>query len=119
LTDPDVIQGRPPYTPKEPDPNAPKEPTRPGIGDKAPKPQVLLKFAAADKLLVSGMIDKPEELAGKAALVLVPSGKGHILLFSFNPMWRGQTIGSYLLIFNAAAAFSSLSPAAKPDKPTP
>ncbi len=111
LSDPDVIQGRPPHAVKEPpeDPDKPKEPERPGIGDKAPKPTVLLKFAAAEKVLVSGMIDRPEELAGKAALVLVPSGNGHVLLFSFNPMWRGQTVGSYPLIFNAAMNFASLA----------
>jgi hypothetical protein len=116
LTDPDVIQGRPPFTLKE-DPDAPKVPERPGIGDKAPKPTVLLKFADADKLLLSGMIDAPEELAGKAALVQVPSGKGNILLFSFNPMWRGQTVGSYPLIFNAAMNFAALRSQGEGDPP--
>ncbi len=119
LTDPDVIQGRPPFAPKEDDPKAPKEPARPGIGDKAPKPTVLLRFANADKVLVSGMIDRPEELAGKAAHVLVPSGKGNYLLFSFNPMWRGQTIGSYSLVLNSAVSFATLQPAPSPTRGPP
>ncbi len=29
------------------------------------------------------------------------TGKGHVLLFASNPMWRGETIGSYPLVFNA------------------
>jgi hypothetical protein len=98
LTDPDVVQGRPPYTPKTlPEyatPNAPR-------GPQPPQAKVLLRFADQDKLLVSGMLDHGEELAGKAALVDCTVGKGHILLFSLNPFWRMQTVGSYNLFFNA------------------
>ena len=30
-----------------------------------------------------------------------PRGKGHILLFANNPMWRQNTQGSYALVTNA------------------
>ena len=30
-----------------------------------------------------------------------PLGGGHVVLFSMNPMWRGETHGSYFLVFNA------------------
>ncbi|MDR3689454.1 MAG: M14 family zinc carboxypeptidase [Fimbriimonas sp.] len=99
LTDPDVIQGRPPYTPKsmpgdEPESNGPR-------GPRLPASRTLLRFADAGKVLMSGMIDHPEELAGKPAVVDCPVGKGHVLLFGINPFWRGETVGSYNLIFNA------------------
>lgn len=100
LTDPDVIQGRPPYTPKSLPSDVPS-----GGTYRAPttnRPQVLLRFAPKDKVMMSGMIDNAEELAGKPAVVDCPVGKGHIVLFAINPFWRGQTVGSYQLVLNAA-----------------
>jgi hypothetical protein len=42
-------------------------------------------------------------------------GKGHVLLFANNPIWRGETIGSYPLVFNAILNFDKLdAPAANP-----
>jgi hypothetical protein len=70
---------------------------------------VLLRYAALDKLLVSGMLDNGEELAGKAAPVDCPVGNGHILLFSLNPFWRMETVGSYNLFFNAVLNWDRLS----------
>ncbi len=102
-TDPDVIQGRPPYSPVSKPGDAPEGAGRQGSLPRLPNPQVLLRFSTADKLLISGMIEHPEELAGKAALVDCPVGKGHYILFSLNPMWRGETVGSYQLLLNAAA----------------
>ena len=54
------------------------------------------------------MIDHPEELAGKSAVVDCPVGRGHIILFSINPFWRGETVGSYNLVFNAIRNYSKL-----------
>jgi hypothetical protein len=99
LTDPDIIQGRPPYTPKEVKGDVPE--SRPNAQARPVAPKVLLRFAAADKVLIAGMIANPEELAGKAALIHCKVGKGNVLLFGVNPMWRMQTVGSYDLLFNA------------------
>ncbi|AIE87517.1 hypothetical protein OP10G_4149 [Fimbriimonas ginsengisoli Gsoil 348] len=99
LTDPDVIQGRPPYTPKAKPGDVPENDSPRNQGD---RPRVLLRFAGRDQVMVSGMIDHPEELAGKPALIDCPTGKGHIVLFAINPFWRGQTVGSYQLVLNAA-----------------
>ncbi|MBI5707682.1 MAG: hypothetical protein HZC36_11925 [Armatimonadetes bacterium] len=102
--DPDVVQGRPPYKPVlQPGDETPT----PQIADPN-RPQVLLRFSTADKLLVSGMVDMPEELAGRPLLVDCPVGKGHVMLFSFNPMWRGETVGSYAFIFNAAMNWNTM-----------
>lgn len=105
-TDPDVVQGRPPYTPKSQPGDTPETPRqRPQL----PAPRVLLRFAGLENLLVSGMLDNGEELAGKAALVDCSVGKGHILLFSLNPFWRMETVGSYSLLFNAALNWNHLT----------
>jgi hypothetical protein len=36
-------------------------------------------------------------------------GKGHVVMFANNPMWRHQTQGSFFLIWNAALNFDSLN----------
>jgi hypothetical protein len=65
------------------------------------RPRALVRFGDADGLLVSGLLDHGEELARRAAVVEVPVDKGRLLLFAINPVWRGSTIGSHPLVWNA------------------
>ena len=54
-------------------------------------------------------------MAERAAVVDARLGKGHVLLFASNPIWRGETIGSYPLVLNAIVNFDKLdTPPAKP-----
>jgi hypothetical protein len=74
-----------------------------GFGMPAPAADVrtILRFAADPKaLLVSGGLENGQELAAAPALLDVKQGRGHVVLFSFNPMWRSGTLGSYALVFN-------------------
>lgn len=52
------------------------------------------------KLLISGGLTNGRELANAPALVDAKLGQGHVVMFSFNPMWRSGTLGSYALVFN-------------------
>jgi len=65
------------------------------------RPRALLRFADADQLFVSGLLDNGGELAQRAALVEARHGKGRVLLFAINPMYRAATLGSYPLVTNA------------------
>ena len=118
--DPDVPQGRAFIeTPELPKP-APGEEGfmlpedlpgnfEPYMPRKEDRPRVILSFATkADELLMSGMLDGADELAGKPAIVLSPRGRGNILLFAINPMWRANTQGMYALIMNAVMNWDSL-----------
>ncbi len=73
------------------------------------RPRVVVRFAPEDQLFVSGMLAGGRELAGTPTVVDVPRGKGHVLMFANNPMWRSETQGSYFLIFNAALNYDHLS----------
>ena len=42
-------------------------------------------------------------------VALGPLKKGDLVLFSLNPFWRGQTSGSYFLIFNAILSWNNLN----------
>jgi len=110
--DPDVPQGRPFVgTPERPKP-APGEAgfqlpedspwsveaIMPRVED---RPRVVVSFAEKD-LLLSGMLDGGDEIAGKPAVIDSPRGKGHVILMAINPMWRGNTSGMYALVMNAA-----------------
>jgi hypothetical protein len=57
--------------------------------------------ADADRVLLSGWVLHPERIAGRAALVDVALGAGHVVLFGFRPQYRGQSIASYPLLFNS------------------
>ena len=72
------------------------------------RPRALLRFADSDNLLVSGLLDNGGSLAKHAAVVDARLGKGHVLLFAINPMWRAATIGSYPLVTNAILNFDAL-----------
>ena len=71
------------------------------------EPLIYLRPGLKD-LLVSGMLAGGRELARRPAVVDVPKGKGHVLLFANNPMWRQQTQGTYFLLFNAMLNFEHL-----------
>ncbi|HLA94526.1 MAG TPA: hypothetical protein VK612_02310, partial [Pyrinomonadaceae bacterium] len=108
-SDPDIVQGRrPPESPVSGctppvDPNAAAQ-----IPPLAIRPRIVLQFAPEKELLVSGMLAGGSELAGKAAVVDVPVGKGHVVMFANNPMWRHQTHGSFSLLFNAILNYDNL-----------
>ena len=117
--DPDVPQGRPPAEMPEPPPRveaweAPPvtdEQRRNAIGLIPPnqRPRVVLRYADSRDLFVSGLLDGGDEIAQHPAIIDAPSGNGHVLLFSTNPFWRGQTKGSYFLVFNAILNWDNLN----------
>ncbi len=120
LTDPNIVQGRP-YTPPQPKPHRTRRQQelyvspdmRPYLAEMLPPPslypRVVLRFADAKNLWVSGMLSGGNEMADTPAVVDVPVGRGHIVLFAPNPMWRMTTEGSFMLVLNAALNFDHLN----------
>lgn len=71
--------------------------------------KTILRFTRDEKeLLISGGLAGGKELAGAPAIMDCPLGKGHVVLFSINPMWRHQTHGSFFFVFNAMLNYSHL-----------
>ena len=123
--DPDLVVGRPPAEVPSPPPSsevweaAPitEEQRRNLIGLIPPglRPRVVLRYADTRELLVSGLLEGGDEIAQHAAVIDSPLERGHIILFSNNPFWRGQTSGSYFLVFNAILNFDNLNAGRKLD----
>jgi hypothetical protein len=116
--DPDTPQNRPPAElPEEPKAEVweatplTAEQLRNGVFVIPPsaRPRVILRYADARELLVSGLLEAGNEIAQHAAVIDVPYEQGHVLLFSNNPFWRAETQGSYFLVFNAILNFDNLN----------
>ncbi len=123
--DPDTVQGRPPVeAPELPSAEVwqavpltdeqrrnPINVIPPGL-----RPRVVFRYADNKDLFISGLLDGGDEIAQRAMIVDVPSGQGHFVLFSNNPMWRGETKGSYFQVFNAILNFDNLNAGRKLDE---
>ena len=120
--DPDVVPGRPTLDARF---EAPRQPTvqpweaAPVTDEMLRNPlsiippdqraRVPLRFSDQRDLLVSGLLDGGSDIAQRPVVVDVPLEKGHVVLFANNPIWRGETIGSYFLVFNTILHFDNLS----------
>jgi Zinc carboxypeptidase len=123
--DPDTVQGRPQVEAPEP-PKAEvwealpltDEQRRNGIFVIPPdqRPRVVMRYADTRELFVSGLLDGGDEIAQHPAVIDSPLGKGHVVMFSTNPMWRGQTKGSYFLVLNTLLHFDNLNAGRKLDE---
>ena len=63
--------------------------------------QILAQYPSEDPLLMSGLIMGEELLRDKAAAVRIGYGNGSIIMLGFRVQHRGQTHGTYKLLFNS------------------
>jgi ribosomal protein S18 acetylase RimI-like enzyme len=66
------------------------------------KGTVLARYPETESPLASGFLQGEKLIQGKAAALDVEHGDGHIILLGLRPQWRGQSFGSFRLLFNAA-----------------
>jgi hypothetical protein len=127
-TDPDIPQGRV-WNPPAPEPRRTRaeqetyispdvrEALRGMIPPPDTWPRVVVRFADESNLWVSGMLAGGKELADAPAVIDVPVGRGHVVLFANNPMWRQETYGSFMLVLNAALNYDHLGVGRKAPAP--
>ena len=80
------------------------------------RPDVILRFTDSKGLLLDGLLDKSSSIAEHAVVVDAHLGQGNVLLFGNNPIYRGETIGTYSLVFNAILNHDHLAHAAAEKK---
>ena len=67
----------------------------------ASRATAIARYPAAGDPLASGWLLGASRLAGKAALVDVKRGRGHVVLFGFRPQYRAQSMSTFPIIWNA------------------
>ncbi len=80
-----------------------------GLIPPALRPRVIFRYSEARDLLVSGLVENGGEIAEHPSVVDSPKGKGHVVLFSTNPIYRGETEGTYSLVLNTIMNFDNLN----------
>jgi len=75
-------------------------------------PQVIARFTGGDAGVLSGLMRGADQLRNRPAIVDAPVGKGRVLLYVNNPIYRWQTFGEHALVFNALLFYNDL-PAGK------
>ncbi len=74
-----------------------------------PVPQgVLMRYPGGDEHVLSGLMRGANEIRNRAAIVDQPSGKGRIIMFSGNPMYRWQNFGEFNMLFNTVLNFNDI-----------
>src|ERR1700678_3499442 len=118
ITEPEPLGKQQPWEPKPLD----EEQTRnnPQVIPVKERPDVILRFADAKTLLLDGLLDKASSIAEHAVVVNAHLGQGNVLLFGNNPVYRGETVGTYALVFNAILNYQHLAHESAPaDKQPP
>jgi hypothetical protein len=117
VEDSDVVQGRKDVAPEALVKQKPWEPrplneeqmrNNPSVIPTQLRPDVILRFSDAKTMLLSGLLDSASSIAEHAIVVDAHLGDGNVLLFANNPVYRGETVGSYPLVFNAILNFQHL-----------
>ena len=74
----------------------------------------LAKYQPTGSPLLSGYLLGERYLNDYAAALDVKQGDGHVILIGFRPQWRGQPVGTFRVVFNAALYSKAVAATVKP-----
>jgi hypothetical protein len=86
-------------------------PFKVGIADEG---NVLARYVGGDKAVLSGLMTGADSLKARPFAVDVPravNGRGRVLLFANNPIYRWQNHGEFGMVFNSLINWNDLPPA--------
>jgi hypothetical protein len=89
--------------------NEEQQRNNPRVLPAALRPAVVARFSDTKSLLLSGLLENGGAIAERPAVVDAHLGSGNVLLFAINPVYRGETIGTYPLVLNAILNFDHLA----------
>jgi hypothetical protein len=81
-------------------------------------PSVLLRFQGGDAGVLSGLLRGADQLRNRPAVVDAPVGKGRVIFYANNPIYRWQTFGEHGMVFNALLFHNDIGTAAPKPVPT-
>jgi hypothetical protein len=74
----------------------------------ADAPRVLVRFQGGDAGVLSGLMRGADQVRNRPAVVDAPVGKGRVVLFVNNPIYRWQTFGEHGMVFNALLFYNDI-----------
>jgi hypothetical protein len=87
----------------------PSDDTPPAVANAAPyKPKIVARFTGGESSVLSGVMRGADQVRNRPMIVDAPSGKGHVVLFANNPIYRWQTFGEHMLVFNTLLFWNDL-----------
>jgi hypothetical protein len=78
--------------------------------------EILMQFPGTDKSVLSGLMRGVAETRNRPAVVDVPVGQGHVVMFATNPCYRWQNLGEFTMLANSILHFNDYP---KADAATP
>ena len=79
--------------------------------------QVMMKYVGGEKAVLSGLMRGADQIRNRPAIVNVPVGKGRVVLYATNPVYRWQNHGEFNMLFNAVVNYDDLAVKPKEKKP--
>ena len=70
-------------------------------GSSPDRPQVIARFTGGEAGVLSGLMRNPDQIRNRPMVVDAPSGKGRVIMFANNPIYRWQTFGEHAMVFNS------------------
>jgi hypothetical protein len=61
-----------------------------------------------DRFVLSGLVKNENEVNGKPAILDLPVGKGRVILFAFNPLYRYLNLSDFRFLYNALLNWNDL-----------
>lgn len=81
---------------------------------------IIARFLGGDAGILSGLMRGADQIRNRPMVVDSPSGKGRVLMFANNPIYRWQTFGEHGMVFNALLFHNDFpGPTAKPKPDIP
>jgi hypothetical protein len=86
-------------------------------GGSPDKPQVIARFTGGEAGVLSGLMRNPDQTRNRPMIVDAASGKGRVIMFANNPIYRWQTFGEHGMVFNGLLFWNDLPAPAADAKP--
>lgn len=88
-------------------------------GSSPTRPQVIARFTGGEAGVVSGLMRNPDQTRNRPMVVDAASGKGRVIMFANNPIYRWQTFGEHGMVFNGLLFWNDMPAPAGGEKPVP
>ncbi len=69
---------------------------------------VLMRYPGGDQSVLSGLMRGANELRNRPAIVDVPVGRGRVVLYATNPIYRWQNHGEFNMVFNTLLNYNDV-----------